>query len=651
LLQLYFSLFIPGYTVNSFWTAQKAALCDAITKDWPSSITGANCTVASISSYYGFHSPSLLVNGYAFFTWKSFPTTAELQAAASIRDSRISVLTTSPETILGNVFPGSLPNCACYGIGVVTTPSTSGFPYTVNITGVPGFTCGAKLTYDGSANGQINQVGVDDGTVNAANRGKYCSTPATSGGVLGVPGSASCRQYGVVSFAPGGTQATATVSVTNGGVSAASVTVGGSGYYTAPAVNISAPNPIPATIAYNLNTAFQPSAAAIIPSINGPYVSAPSVVSLSSTCVDTSSSGCKGIQTTIQINVVARTGTLCLASDISSATLTGTSVTGGLAFPSSGVNIYCTGTPIVTLSTDTLQPSVKAQAVSTVNSITGVVSGITIISAGSGYLSSPPPVVSIAYPSNANFGKLCSPAPIAGLDTSIAYPTPVAITTSGVCNPLGLDTYRNMPCSFPNATGGVTSSLNVGTCNAISSFIALPGPTAAKPCGIVPQTFDSRFIEVPTPVPAPFPSPAPAPCSCPAGPAGPGGPAGPRGAAGPAGPQGTAGFGSACSSTPSTTGSVLGTVTLPTKATFIRKVSSEARCPAGKILTNYDISFGTAVESDAARISVFPTSVQNGYKVGTTITPGSVSFVATIGASSISKAVTITITPTCCTPM
>ena len=49
--------------------------------------------------------------------------------------------------------------------------------------------CFARLNYNSaSATAILNQVGVDDGSSNSSNLGKYCSNPALVGGVVGTPG-------------------------------------------------------------------------------------------------------------------------------------------------------------------------------------------------------------------------------------------------------------------------------------------------------------------------------------------------------------------------------------------------------------------------------------------------------------------------------
>src|SRR4029079_11066083 len=107
----------------------------------------------------------------AYFTYSAIPTVTELQAAAALRDARITALTTNISSVLGNLYPAATPNCACNGLSVVNTPSTVAFTYATNITGVPGpMQCDARLSYDSSnVNNVINQVGIDDGSTTYAN--------------------------------------------------------------------------------------------------------------------------------------------------------------------------------------------------------------------------------------------------------------------------------------------------------------------------------------------------------------------------------------------------------------------------------------------------------------------------------------------------
>ncbi|KAL4517033.1 hypothetical protein Ndes2526A_g00622 [Nannochloris sp. 'desiccata'] len=483
-----FSLILPGFTTASFNTAQQEALCSAITTGWNASPRSVSCSIGSVSPFNG---TNVLVSGYAFFTWNSAPTVTDLQVAAALRDARVVALTNDVSSVLGSVFPAAVPNCACDGTSVVTVPSTTAFSYNTNITGIPGpMQCGARLTYDNSNSALVNQVGVDDGSISLSSFGKYCSTPAVTGGVLGVPGSGTCRQYGVVASASGTTQATATATVM-GGVVSTTTLAGGSGYSSAPTVAVSAPNPLPAQVAFTLNTGFQPTAGAVpVSASNGPYSAPPQVASLSTNCVDTSNT-CTGAQVSYQISSgggsTLYSGTSCRASDITPAQIDASGsviASAGLAFPSPATT-YCTSTPTITLSTNTLQIAVTAQITATISS--GSVSALNVVSPGSGYRTAP--TITISAPVTDSIGKLCSPAPITALPSSIAVSNPSTITTTGGCQPLGRDTYTNKVCSVPAAPGGMFSPINAYTCNVVSSFIAQPGSTVTNTCGVIAQSF------------------------------------------------------------------------------------------------------------------------------------------------------------------
>jgi hypothetical protein len=534
--QLGFSLIIPGFTTTSFNANQQQALCSALTSNWNSSSSGrdSTCSIGSISAFNG--TSTVLVSGYAFFTFTGTPSVTDIQTAQALRDARVIALTTNVTSILGAAFPTAIPNCACDGVSVVTVYNTSPFVYNTNITGVPGpMQCGARLIYD-NPNALINQVGLDDGSVTPSNLGKYCSTPFVTGGVVGVPGSGSCRQYGIIASADGTTQAAATAVIANGGVSGTTALTGGSGYTSAPTVTVSAPSPLAAQVTYTLNTASQPTSFVLASASNGPYSAPPQVTFLSNTCVDTANTGsnpastCRGGQATYQINGTPRTGAVCLASDIANAAIdaSGSVTSSGLNFPTNGI-IYCTSSPTITLSTNTLQVPVTAQITATITS--GSVSNLNVVSSGSGYRSIP--TITISAPSSDSIGKLCGPNPITALPASIGYPASRSITTNGQCQPLGRDTYASKVCSIPAAPGGQYAPLNAFTCNVIGSFINQPGSTVTSPCGVLAQTFittispspsqsppppPSPKLSPPPPVPVPAPSPPPAspspPASC-----------------------------------------------------------------------------------------------------------------------------------------
>ena len=246
-----FSVIIPSYTPQTFGQYQQSSLCAAITSGWATADKnpGAYCTVGSVLA---FDSTRVLVSGYAFFTFQNQPSQAQLASVTSLRDGRVTALTTSINTVLGASFPLSVPNCGCYGLDTVTQPASAAYEYNINVAGVPGpMVCGARLIYTETTDPNVgfNVVGVDTST------GKYCSTPAITGGVVGVPSTTgSCRQYGVLTEPVGPPPAVATATVASGTVTTVTLTAGGSGYITAPTVTISAPNPLAAQIAATVGT-------------------------------------------------------------------------------------------------------------------------------------------------------------------------------------------------------------------------------------------------------------------------------------------------------------------------------------------------------------------------------------------------------------
>ncbi|KAG7672556.1 hypothetical protein KSW81_001518 [Nannochloris sp. 'desiccata'] len=191
-----FMLIIPGYTTATFDTVQESALFGSIIDGWTPT---AAFKVMSVKPFSSTPS-SVLVSGYAYFAFSATPTVIQLQTAATQRDARIAALTTNTGSVLGGFFPAAVPYCNCNGFNIVTTSITASYTYETIDNGVPGpMQCGAKLTYDNNdANAIISQVGIDDGSLTPSNLGKYCSTPAVNGGVIGFPGFGSCRQYGVI---------------------------------------------------------------------------------------------------------------------------------------------------------------------------------------------------------------------------------------------------------------------------------------------------------------------------------------------------------------------------------------------------------------------------------------------------------------------
>ncbi len=564
-----FSVIIPGISSSAgFGTAQQNSLCTAITTGWAQASSGrySSCTVGSVTTFNG---TSVLVSGVAYFTWSSVPTITDSQAASALRDATILALTNSANTILSSAFAGAYTNCACNGVSVVTKTSTASYSYATTIAGVPGpMQCDARLSYDSTnANNIISQVGIDDGSVIPANVGKFCSTPAVTNGVVGVPGSGSCRQYGVQAPDLTTTTATAFTSATNGG--AAQITGGqcgvgvttncftaGKGYTSTPKVTASAPNPdgVKVTFPWRGGGTASPTpaklAAVVVNAANGPYATLP-IGSITGTCVDAGKGAqynppypdhvCTGaITTIIDANNVVRSGYTCTNADLNSnkcqgfnggntcITYTNNAVTavrfpgytkGYSAAPSAtGYGVYCTAPPVITFNdAASLQTATYAQfsaVVSTSGATTGQVTSVTMVSPGSGYSSSP--ILTIDAPIASTGAKFCGPNPITSLSTTIANPVSTNIVAGGTCTPLGRDTVNNVVCSVPAAPGGsgVYAPINVGTCNVVSSFIAQPGSTITNTCGALPQVFNVTATN-PSPAPGPSPAPAPSPSSSP----------------------------------------------------------------------------------------------------------------------------------------
>ena len=181
-----FSFYIPASTILTFNPAKQATLCAALTAGWNAPSSNVTCTIGSVT---GFNGTDVLVSGYAYFGWTVTPSITALNTATNQRDTRVLALNTNVASVLGTSFPGAVPNCACNGMDLVTASGAFAFSYTTNIIGVPLMQCGARLTYNSAlATGIINQVGVDDGSTNFGNLGKFCSTPAVQGGVTGIPG-------------------------------------------------------------------------------------------------------------------------------------------------------------------------------------------------------------------------------------------------------------------------------------------------------------------------------------------------------------------------------------------------------------------------------------------------------------------------------
>ena len=524
-MQFVFSLIFPGYTASTFTTALQQQLCDDLVSVNAPAGSFEICTLSSLSTWNG---TSVLVNGYFFYGWSVDPTTSQVQLAQALRDQSVQKLRNNASALFNSPLNKGYPNCACKGpVDVINASSTTPFDYTTNLTGIPGpVQCGARLIYNTAiGNAQAGIVGVDDGSGTAANLGKYCSNPAVAGGVLGTPGAGSCRQYGVIASAAGTTQATAKIQAPSTGQVLTSMVydiVGGSGYSTVPAVTISAPNPVNAVVSVILTGASNPQAT--VDTANGPYQVKPDgVISNSALCIDTAmdaSIGCSGSIATVNNKM----GFTCTNSDLNSATACGGSPcivwqTGAanptenqkvqsVTYPgSTTANTFCATTPTITISDTFLQSEVQAKATATVSG--GAVTSITVNPPGNGYRTTP--TITIAAPTASDLGKLCSSNPVT-LPTSIAVNSPIAggITTTGQCQPLGLDTQMLRVCSVPAApNGGIWETLNVGTCNVVSSFRNQPSPTDTNECGVLAQIF------ITTPAPGPSPPPASPPAASP----------------------------------------------------------------------------------------------------------------------------------------
>jgi hypothetical protein len=337
---------------------------------------------------------------------------------------------------------------------------------------------------------------------------------------------------------PGTTTAQLTIAAPTTGTFSGAITsvVSGSGYSAAspPLVTISAPDPLAAVITYTLDGNAQP-VAALASASNGPYSALPTITSMQGgTCVDTSNSGnsailptqCAGFVTTIQTAAGEKIGRVCnfalntpsvlpIATNAQLTALVATAIPAP-GISSFGANVFCTSAPTITLSTNTLQAPVQAQANAIVDGA-GAVPGLNIVSGGSGYRTTP--TITVAAPVSNVLGKLCSPSPIFGLPSNIAYTTATTISATGTCQALGRDTIANQVCSIPAApNGGLYEPINVGNCNVVSSFIAQPASTVSNTCAAVAQTFTVTVAAAPAPAPKPAPAPIPAPTPAPAPP-------------------------------------------------------------------------------------------------------------------------------------
>ena len=500
-MQIVFSLVVPGYTAFSFGTDQRNAICAGILPVEPGlGDPNVECNIGDVSTFNG---TSALVNGYALYSWNTVPSAVNLNAVTALRDERVEQLTTNTRNQFSLV--GVTPNCACNGMSPVTASSTSQNSFYNTLSGIPGpVQCGAKLVYNTAiSTGVINVVGVDDGSTSAGNYGKYCSTPAVSGGVVGVPGVGSCRQYGVLASAVGGTEATCTnpFPPVNGAINTANVcgaggsspTNGGSGYLSPPVVIVSAPNPISATVITSMS-GVTPSFTVINRLSNGPYAGVPSASLGGARCVSASCSG--PFDSFVSIGVLAQ-GNLCLDSDVL-VRMIGTNVD-TVSLPGQAA---CSFAPSVTISSALIQQPVTAQITARVSN--GVVTNLIVTNAGSGYRTAPS--ITMTVPGGSpNIGKLCGPNPIQGLPSG--YNVPSVVSLNGECQPLGLDTYKLEVCSVPSVPNGAWQELGIGTCDAVSYFRADPTSVATRSCAVLPQMFTTD-VTIPAPPPPP-PSPPP----------------------------------------------------------------------------------------------------------------------------------------------
>lgn len=535
---MYFSLRLSGFTVSSFDTTQQQILCTRIKQSWEaSSIRSAyvECAVPSVAAY---NASSVIATGYAYFGWRGIPSVSAYVAAQAVRDNTVSTLTQNPAALVGSSFPTAVPNCECEGTARITTSSTEPFSYSkdvLTLNPLPPYVleanpmkCGARLTYNSVYPWAIvNQMGIDDGFVIAANRGKFCSSPPLTNGAVGVPGVGSCRQYGVLALPltnDDPTRATVDsvlgITVTNGSITMIDFTGGnpGSGYTVAPTVTITAPNPIPVNALFTYNADSQPFVS-LTPVANGPYVRVPEATSLGSdVCVDegTGGKGVGALCTGPLMNLtsptaggpVTRTGRQCTVSDFNSGTacpagggpcILLTDLTVREVYYPGTANTYCSRSGnlrIIGIATAALQTPIIAVATAVLGA-GGQISAILISNGGSGYTHYQwlKPIVTIGEPSITDgIGKLCSSSPIANLPNALPFPVANGVTVNTFCRPLGRDTYRNKPCSEPSIiSSGVLSPLDTGTCNVDNSFAIISGGvplgSATKQCGILPVDF------------------------------------------------------------------------------------------------------------------------------------------------------------------
>lgn len=218
---LEFGLNVVGYNAAAFTPALQTTLCNAITA--ASGITGASFLPCTVTGVVSLADPTqAAVYGYAAVQWYSAPTTTQRNFATAQIATLLQGLATNTSGIFAGTNLTVTPNCACDGNAPVTSPSTQAFGYSTIIgSNLPGALCDAVLAPTPS-------VGVDNGSVSPANRGKFCSSPQlVVGGVAGTPGTGSCAIYGV---STGVTSNTAKAVVDDLVLVGATVTNPGSGY-------------------------------------------------------------------------------------------------------------------------------------------------------------------------------------------------------------------------------------------------------------------------------------------------------------------------------------------------------------------------------------------------------------------------------------
>ena len=192
-----------------------------------------------------------------------------------------------------------------------------------------------------------------------------------------------------------GTKAQATATVTAGHVSSIAVTNGGSGYASAPTINIGDPVRVVAQLSVTVAAGIP--TPSISPASNGPYTG-PVVLATALTGGSCVAASCTGAPTTI---VGVASGNLCLLSDfnaLSPAAVAVSPTTGAASIGTWPSTWKCEPTPpLITLTTATLQTPLKAIATASISGA-GVVTSIVIVNPGTGYVTGNPPTITITNP-------------------------------------------------------------------------------------------------------------------------------------------------------------------------------------------------------------------------------------------------------------